>query len=120
MSEYSNLITPPDEILAFLKSHLTGATQLGEIDTLMASQVLDSAWVYLGGSGMRQQIFLLHGNLRVIFQFDADDWLVAYGVYRSTEPWEKGEADVLVSPVSSSDVSLIFVPGKMPGKTGGE
>jgi hypothetical protein len=106
------MMTSPEKILAYLKPRVSGATHRGEIATLMAPLASDSAWVHLGGSGARQQIFLLHGDLRAVFQFDTGDRLVAYGAYRSTELWEKNQTSTPVSPVSSSDVSLIFVSGK--------
>ena len=99
-------MTSPEDIMEFLKPHLTGSTYRDDIATLMAPLALDSVWVHLGGSGARQQIFMLHENMRAVFQFDAGDRLVAYGVYRSTEPWEKDKKN---APVSSSDVSLTLV-----------
>jgi hypothetical protein len=101
------MMTSPDDILALVKSRVTGATRCEEIAALMAPLASDSAWAHLGGSGARQQIFQLHGDLRAVFQFDTDDRLVAYGAYRSTEPWEKDQTRM--SPVSSSDVSLFLV-----------
>src|SRR5438105_15521549 len=93
----SDMMTSPNDILVFVKQHVTGATRCDEIATLMAPLASDSAWVHLGGSGARQQTFLLHGDLRAVFQFDAGDRLMAYGAYRSTEPWEKDQARI--SPV---------------------
>lgn len=98
-------MTAPDDILAFLKPRVSGATHPDEVAMLMTPLASDSAWVHLGGSGARQQIFLLPEDLRAVFQFDGDDRLVAYGVYQSTEPWEGTN----VSPASSSQVSLILV-----------
>jgi hypothetical protein len=98
-------MTSPDDILAFLKSRVSGATHPDEVATLMTPLASDSSWVYLGGSGARQQLFLLPEDLRAVFQFDGDDRLVAYGVYQSTEPWESTN----VLPASNSDVSLILV-----------
>ena len=105
-------MTSPDDILTFLKSRVTSAMNPGEIASIMASLASDSAWVYLGGSGARRQLFLLPGGLRAVFQFDGADRLVGYGAYQSTEPWEKDQTGTLVSPVSGSDVELILVSGE--------
>lgn len=104
-------MTSPEDMLAFLKPRLTGATRPDDIATMMAPLASDSAWAYLGGSGARQQIFRLRGDLRVVFEFDGTDKLVAYGAYRNAKPWEKGPG-AQVSAVSGSDVSLILVGGK--------
>jgi len=81
-----------------------------DIATLMAPLALDSAWVYLGGSGARQQVFLLQNNLRVMFQFHAGERLVAYGAYQCEEVWEKDQADMLISSPPGVDVPLIICP----------
>jgi hypothetical protein len=101
--------TSPEDILNCLKPHLSGATQADEVAALMASLTSDFAWAYLGGSGARQQIFRIEGDLRAVFEFDAADKLVAYGAYCDHEPWEAVPAGAPTSPVSSSDVSLILV-----------
>ncbi|MGH6847723.1 MAG: hypothetical protein ACREC0_09850 [Methylocella sp.] len=107
-----DMVTSPEDVLAFLRPHLTGATGPDQIAKIMAPLALDSAWAYLGGSGSRQQIFQLDGNTRAVFQFGAADNLVAYGAYHDNKPWERKPAGANVSPVSGSDVSLILVTGK--------
>jgi hypothetical protein len=104
-------MTSLEDVLAFLGPRLNGATGPGEIARIMAPLASDSGWAYLGGSGSRQQIFHLEGNLRAVFLFSGKDNLVAYGVYRDTEPWKK-TPNGQVSPVSNSDVLLILVEGK--------
>jgi len=101
-------MTTPDDLLKYLQPRLNGATRSDEITTMMIPFVSDSGWAYLGGSGSRQQIFQLEGNLRAVFQFSGADKLEAYGVYRSAESWKKTPG-VQVPPASSSDVSLILV-----------
>lgn len=109
MSEYSNSLTSPDDILALLKLRVSGDTHHDEIATLMAPLALDSAWVYLGGSGARQQIYLLPNGVRVVFQFDVNDWLVAYGSYQTTDSWDKDQVGASISPVHGSAVTMILV-----------
>lgn len=101
-------MTSLEEILQFLRPRLNKATGPDEIATIMAPLASDFGWAYLGGSGSRQQIFQLEGNLRVVFQFNGADKLVAYGAYLSTELWKKTPRGQ-VSPVSNSDVPLILV-----------
>lgn len=104
-------MTTPEDILKFLQPRLNGATRSDEITAMMIPFASDSGWAYLGGSGSRQQIFQLEGNLRAVFQFNGTDKLEAYGVYRSTESW-KQTPEVQVSPAPSSDLSLILVEDK--------
>lgn len=101
-------MTSPEDVLTFLKPRLTGAMRPEEIATLMAPLASGSAWAYLGGSGARQQIFRLSGNLRAVFQFGVAEKLIAYGAYCSVEPWEK-ELVEPVSPVSGLSISLILL-----------
>jgi hypothetical protein len=98
-------MTSPDDILTFLKRRVSSATHPDDVAALMTPLASDSAWVHLGGSGARQQIFLLPKDSRAVFQFDGNDRLVGYGVYQSNGPWDGNN----VLPVSGSDVSLILV-----------
>ena len=101
-------MTSPQDLLAFLQPRLSAAARPDDVAALMAPLASDSAWVHLGGSGARQQLFLFPGDVRAVFQFDGTDRLVAYGAWRGTEPWERGGADALVMP-AGPDVPLIFV-----------
>jgi|SRR5262245_35293029 len=99
----------PDELLAFLQSHVNVLATESDIAKIMRPLASDSAWAYLGGSGARQQIFRLPGDLRAVFQFDGYDRLVAYGAYRTAAPWREVKAGESADPVSSPEVSLILV-----------
>lgn len=105
-------MTSPEDMVAFLKPRLTGTTRPEEVAAMMAPLASDSAWAYLGGSGLRQRIFRLAGDLRVVFEFDGADHLVAYGAYRTGAPWERDASGTQVSPVSGSEVTLVLVGGE--------
>jgi hypothetical protein len=105
------IMTSLEDVLAFLRPRLNSATGPDEIAKMMAPLASDFGWAYLGGSGSRQQIFQLEGNLRAVFQFSGTDMLVAYGIYRNTDPWKKTPSGQM-SPVSNSEVSLILVEGE--------
>ena len=96
----------PDELLAFLKQRVNSNTTASDIGELIGPLASDSVWAYLGGSGARQQIFRLSGDLRAVFEFDGNDRLVAYGAYSSSKPWIKTAS---ADPVSSDEVSLILL-----------
>jgi hypothetical protein len=76
-----------DELVAFLGPRLSSATKVDDVAALMAPLASDSAWVYLGGSGARQQIFRVADDTRAVFQFTGDDLLTAYAVYQSDDAW---------------------------------
>ncbi|HST62319.1 MAG TPA: hypothetical protein VLK84_26685 [Longimicrobium sp.] len=101
-------MTSPQDLLAFLQPRLSAASGPDDVAALMAPLASDSAWVHLGGSGARQQLFRLPGDVRAVFQFDGTDRLVAYGAWRGTEPWEVGGDDTPLMP-AGPDVPLIFV-----------
>lgn len=102
------MITTKD-ISEFLIEHLENSANTEDIAKIMKTLEIDSAWVYLGGSGARQQIFQLRNNVRVVFQFDGDDNLVAYGVYESEETLENDRKNFKIYPVSGPDVLLNYV-----------
>lgn len=107
-------MTSPDDVNAFLKPRVSSATTVADVEALMTPLSLDSAWVHLGGTGARQQIFRLAGDLRALFQFDGEDRLVAYAAYRSADGWPNDKTGESVPPLSSPSVPLIFVS---PGRT---
>jgi hypothetical protein len=93
-----------DELLRLLRTRLSRTTTADDIAALMAPYASDSAWVYLGGSGARQQIFRLEHGLRAAFELDGHDQLVAYAAYESREPWTPDR----MMPVGA-EVPLILV-----------
>lgn len=99
-------ITSPQDLLAFLRPRLSAADGPDDVAALVAPLASDSAWVHLGGSGARQQLFRFPGDVRAVFQFDGMDRLVAYGVWRGTGPWASGADTVMPA---GPDVPLIFV-----------
>lgn len=76
-----------DALLAMLRDRVDRTTRVDDVAALMAPLASDSAWVHLGGSGTRQQIFRIGARQRAVFEFDGDDRLVAYGAYDSSGTW---------------------------------
>jgi hypothetical protein len=105
------MITTAD-ILEFLKLCLRDSVDAAYVSKIMRPLEIDSAWVHLGGSGARQQIFQLRDNVRIVFQFDGEDHLQAYGVYKSKEALESDKNNSTVYPVSGPDISLIYFEQK--------
>src|SRR5436309_15601540 len=94
------------ELSAYIRGNASRETAVDDVAELMAPHASDSRWIYLGGSGARQQIFRLNGNLRAVFEFDRNDRLVAYGSYETTEPWKQDGSDPAMPP---SDVLLVLL-----------
>ncbi len=107
-------MTSPDEVNAFLEPRVSSASTVANVEALMTPLSLGSVWVHLGGTGARQRIFRLAGDLRALFQFDGEDRLVAYAGYRSADGWPDGKSGEPVPPLSRPSVPLTFVS---PGRT---
>jgi hypothetical protein len=94
-----------EQLLALLRERVNRVTSVEDVTALMAPYASDSAWIYLGGSGARGQIFQLPEQLRAYFQFDGHDRLVGYAAYQSAEPWTPA---AMALP---ANVSLILADG---------
>lgn len=99
----------PEDVLDFLHTRVSGTTRVADVGALLKPLALDSGWVHLGGSGARQQFFRLPDHLGAVFRFGPDDRLVAYGAYRSTEPWPKDAAGRTIPPASLGQVPLVLL-----------
>src|SRR5689334_12075871 len=91
MTASSPRFTSPESVNQFLQAHVGPTTTTSDVEALMKPHARSSGWVHLGGTGARQQVFQLSGDLRAVFQFDGRDRLVAYGAYQATDPWPGGE-----------------------------
>ena len=50
------------ELPAYIRANVSRETAVDDVAELMAQHASDSGWIYLGGSGARQQIFRLNGH----------------------------------------------------------
>lgn len=96
-------------ILEFLKLSFQYSVDVTYVSKIMRPLELDTAWIYLGGSGARMQIFQLRDNVRVVFQFNGDDRLEAYGVYKNEKSLDEDREHSTLYPVFGQDISLIYI-----------
>ncbi len=102
-------VTPEEAIEMWIK-HLEATLFKGiseqDVEKLMAPVSRDKAWIYLGGSGKRSQIYMIDSYLQIRFDFNYQDFLESYTVNLSRKGWLKGPGGILLEGFDASDARL--------------
>jgi len=104
-------MTPEEAITIWIRHFQTTLFQgMTEEETakLMTPVARDDAWIYHGGSGRRSRLYLIDDYLQARFDFDHQDVLLSYAVYKKSESWLKGPDGVLLRGAEAPDAELLF------------
>jgi|GraSoiStandDraft_36_1057302.scaffolds.fasta_scaffold300004_2 hypothetical protein len=104
-------MTPEEAITIWIRHFQTTLFQgisEPEIAKLMTPVARDDAWIHYGGTGRRSRLYLIDDYLQARFDFDHQDVLLSYAVYKTAEGWLKGPDGVLLRGAEAPDAELLF------------
>ena len=102
----------PEEVIKMWIQHFQTTLFQGiseqDIAKLMTPVARDHAWIYYGASGRHSRLYLIDDYLQARFDFDHQDVLLSYAVYKTAEGWLKGPDGVLLRGAEAPDAELLF------------
>ncbi len=87
-------------------------SRINDPETLCAwlsEQALDQAWVPVGGTGAKAEVFRLEQEVDARLEFDGSGELFAWAVYKHEHAWRKQPDGTLQGPAANPGMPLNLI-----------